>query len=164
MNTSRLMLREFRDDDLNELEQILSDPLVMEFSSKGPLTRKEASKFIDWCKKSYEKYGYGQWAVLDKNTESLIGLCGLSKTEINGNTEIEIGYRFAQSSWGKGFATEAGEEVLRLGIEKHKLNSIIAIVSIDNHASTRVAEKLGFIDYSVGVYSGFDVRIYRKSG
>ncbi|MCU7817215.1 MAG: GNAT family N-acetyltransferase [Candidatus Thiodiazotropha sp. (ex Rostrolucina anterorostrata)] len=78
METPRLTLREFRPDDLDELEIILSDSLVMEFSSKGPLSRKDTSNFINWCIESYENNGYGQWAVIDRETESLIGLCALT--------------------------------------------------------------------------------------
>ena len=163
MLTSKLILREFAPKDVDQLAKILSDPLVMKFSSKGPLSKEETVKFIRWCRESYEEHGYGQWAVIDRETELLIGLCGLSQTEINGVNEIEIGYRLAQKSWGKGLASEAGTEALRLGFEKHQLNSIVAIVSLKHGASIRVAEKIGFTDYSVDQYRGWDVRIYRKN-
>ncbi|MEA2080437.1 MAG: GNAT family N-acetyltransferase, partial [Pseudomonadota bacterium] len=113
-------------------------------------SKEDTSNFISWCRKSYEEHGYGQWAVVDRETGSLIGLCGLSQTEINGVNEVELGYRLAQKQWGKGLATEAGTEALRLGFEKHQLNSIIAIVSLEHSASIRVAETIGFNDYSVG--------------
>ncbi|MCF6282706.1 MAG: GNAT family N-acetyltransferase [Candidatus Polarisedimenticolaceae bacterium] len=163
MQTPRLILRNFRADDVDDLATILSDPLVMKFSSKGPLSKEETLSFINWCIGSYEKYGYGSWAVVDRETNVLIGLCGLSHTEIDGEDEVQIGYRLSQCTWGKGLATEAGREVLRLGFEKHKLSSIISIVSLEHNASIGVSEKIGFSDYSVDCYCGWDVRIYRKN-
>ncbi len=163
MQTPRLTLRKFRPEDIDELAKILNDPVVMKFSSKGQMSWQDTSEFIDWCIESYENNGYGQWAVLDRETECLIGFCGLSQIEINGKNEIQIGYRLSKQSWGKGLATEAGSEVLRLGFEEYKIKSIISVVSLEHGASINVTKKLGFSDYTLGRYSGWDVRIYRKN-
>ncbi len=163
MQTPRLILREFKTEDVDALAEILSDPEVMKFSSKGPFSKEDTSNFIAWSMESYKNCGYGQWAVIERKTGALIGLCGLSHTDMNGQPEVEIGYRIAQDRWGKGLASEAAAEVLRLGFEKHRLASIIAIVSTEHAASIRVAEKIGFSDYLLGQYKGWDVRIYRKN-
>jgi RimJ/RimL family protein N-acetyltransferase len=162
MQTSRLTLRKFNTEDVDELAEILSDPQVMKFSSKGPFSKEDTSNFIAWSIESYDKNGYGQWAVIERETGALIGLCGLSETDVNDESEVEIGYRIAQDRWGNGFASEAAAAALHLGFEKYRLASIIAIVSTEHAASIRVAEKIGFSDYSLDQYKGWDVRIYRK--
>ncbi len=163
MQTPRLTLRKFKTGDLDELAEILSDPQVMKFSSKGPLSKEDTSNFIACSIESYHNNSYGQWAVIERETGSLIGLCGLSKTDVNGEPEVEIGYRLAQDRWGDGLASEVAAEVLRLGFEKHRLASIIAIVSTEHAASIRVAEKIGFSDYLLDQYKGWRVRVYRKN-
>lgn len=75
---------------------ILSDPDVMEYSSKGPLSEAQTAEFIDWCIHSYDGLGYGQWAVIEKPSGRLIGYCGLSRTTVDGCDEVEIGYRLAK--------------------------------------------------------------------
>ncbi len=163
MQTPRLTLRAFTTEDVDALAEILSDPRVMEFSSKGPLSKEQTSGFIEWSIESCNDNGYGQWAVIERHTGVLIGLCGLSETEVDGEKEVEIGYRLACHTWGRGLASEAAAEALRAGFEKHQLESIIAIVATEHAASIRVAEKIGFSAYSLDRYKEWDVRVFRMS-
>ena len=66
METPRTLIREFEKSDERDLARILSDPHVMEFSSKGPLTGEATRQFIAWCIDSYREQGYGQWALMEK--------------------------------------------------------------------------------------------------
>ncbi|WP_409526050.1 GNAT family N-acetyltransferase [Nitrincola sp. MINF-07-Sa-05] len=159
--TARVQVREFTVSDAATLSEILSDPLVMKFSSKGPLSERETLEFIEWCISSYQEHGFGQWAVIEKKSGALIGCCGLSQTAIDGVEEVEIGYRLLQNRWGLGFATEVASEVLDYGFDSCNIKSIVGIVSPRHTASIQVLEKIGFRSFFETLYSGWDVRVYR---
>jgi RimJ/RimL family protein N-acetyltransferase len=161
--TARLRLREFELHDVRALKKILSAPNVMEFSSKGPLSEADTLGFIDWCIKSYQEYGYGQWAVIEKGSGKLIGCCGLSHATVDEVDEVEIGYRLDKEHWGKGLATEAAGGVLAHGFDALMLESIAGIVAPRHSRSIRVLEKIGFRTFSETRYCGWDVRVYRLS-
>lgn len=96
--TPRLLLRKFSLDDVGALAEILGDPKVMEFSTKGPCTEDDTRQFIDWCLDSYRDHGFGQWAIVDRLSGTIIGFCGLSHVELDGAQKVEIGYRRAASA------------------------------------------------------------------
>lgn len=159
--TNRLEIRKFESSDVKTLMPILSDPDVMEYSSKGPLSEAQTAEFIDWCTHSYDELGYGQWAVIEKPSGRLIGYCGLSRTTVDGCDEVEIGYRLAKDRWGIGLATEAAREALGYGFEACNLKSVVAIVAQNHAASIHILEKLGFSNFIETRYAGWDVRLYR---
>ncbi|GAA3957126.1 GNAT family N-acetyltransferase [Allohahella marinimesophila] len=160
--TDRLLIREFVFDDAERLAPILGDPAVMEYSINGPLSAEATTRFINACTESYSQHGFGQWALVDLDTQALIGFCGLSCVTINQRQDVEIGYRLARSVWGRGLASEAASEVLTYGFGKKALSSIIAIIAPAHTASIRVAEKAGFSDFETTRYRGWDVRMYRQ--
>ncbi|MGF1547560.1 MAG: GNAT family N-acetyltransferase [Thiotrichales bacterium] len=158
-----MQIREFDSDDVLPLSAILSDPAVMEFSSKGPLTEADTRKFIEWCRCSYCDHGYGQWAVIAKASGRLIGYCGLSHAAVEGADEVEIGYRLARDQWGKGLASEAARGVLAQGFDRSDIDSIVGIVASHHHASIRVLERVGFRSFFETRYCDWEVRVYRMS-
>ncbi|MES9898721.1 MAG: GNAT family N-acetyltransferase [Sedimenticola sp.] len=158
-----MQIREFESHDIQALCKILSSPGVMEFSSKGSLTEADTKNFIGWCINSYRENGYGQWAVIAKESGRLIGCCGLSYATVDESDEVEIGYRLAQEQWGKGLASESANSVLAHGFESCDIESIVGIVSPRHSASIRVLEKVGFRTFSETRYCDWDVRIYRMS-
>lgn len=161
--TARLLLREFESVDTPVLSKILGDPAVMEFSSKGAMTEADTVGFIEWCTASYQEHGYGQWALIEKRSEMLIGFCGLSHATVDEVDEVEVAYRLARNRWGNGFASEAASMVLDYGFSVCNLKSIVGIVSPRHEASIRVLEKSGFQSFSEALYRGWDVRVYRES-
>lgn len=163
VETARLLIREFESVDTPALSKILGDSAVMEFSSKGALTEADTVRFIEWCSGSYQEHGYGQWALIEKKSEVLIGFCGLSRATVDGVDEVEVAYRLAQDQWGNGFASEAANIVLDHGFSACNIKSIVGIVSPRHEASIRVLEKSGFQSFSETLYSGWDVRVYRLS-
>lgn len=160
--TPRLLLREFSSEDVGALAEVLGDPKVMEFSSNGPCTEDGTRQFIDWCLDSYRNHGFGQWAIVDRLSRAVIGFCGLSRVELDGAQEIEIGYRLAPGMWGQGLASEAAEAALEYGFSRCRIDSIIAIIATRHVASACVAEKVGFSIDTHSTYRGWDVCIYRK--
>lgn len=91
LETKRLILRQYEDEDIIPLHCIFSDPETMKFYP-SPFSIQQTQ---DWVKRNQDRYrndGYGLWAVCLKETNEFIGDCGLVKQKINGNIEVEIGY------------------------------------------------------------------------
>ena len=127
------------------------------------MDRALSADFIEWCENSYARNGFGPWAVIANETKSLIGLCGLSLTVVDGIESVQLGYRLARSCWRQGLATEAAGASLEYGFDTLGLDSIHAIVSPRHHASLRVLEKIGFRDYVVTTYQDWSVRVYHRN-
>ena len=152
LETKRLLLRQFRPEDAADNYRIYSDPQTMEFMGKPPESigfereqiRKHAANY-------YEKFGFGLWAVVLKEKDQLIGRCGLLRQEIENATEVEVSYLPDRNFWGRGLATEAAREVVKLGFERYEFPRIIALIMPENTASVRVAEKVG-MKYERDVY------------
>lgn len=161
--SARVQIRELAASDVPALRAILGDPSVMEFSSKGALADSDTRRFIEWCIRSYQEHGYGQWGLIEKQSGVLIGCCGLSHATVDGVDEVEIGYRLARKQWGKGVASEAANKVLGHGFSICNINSIVGIVSPRHKGSIRVLEKVGFQSFCETCYSGWNVRVYRMS-
>jgi len=143
IETERMYLREFVDEDLNKLSEIYADEEVMKYIGKGGRLDSEQSKKIieAWTKKYYKQYGFGIWAVIDKESNSLIGHCGFNV--LKDGSEIEIAYLLEKKYWGKGFATEISKATLLYGFEKLKLKRIVALAYPENIQSVNVINKLG---------------------
>jgi len=142
--TSRLILRQFNESDVEPLFNLLGDPEVMRFSVKGPLTRQDIlTKYLSSCVKRYSRDGLGQWAVVLKSTGKCIGECGICVQEVEGKREFEISYRICRDLWGLGLATEAAQACCEYGFKKAGLQRLISIIESENVASIRVAVKMG---------------------
>jgi RimJ/RimL family protein N-acetyltransferase len=76
--SARVQIRELATSDVSALSEILGDPSVMEFSSKGALAESDTLRFIEWCIRSYQEHGYGQWGLIEKKSGVLTGCCGLT--------------------------------------------------------------------------------------
>ena len=142
IETARLKLRRFTPNDLNDLYEIRADPDVMRYIGSGkPESIEQVQTAFNKLLAHWEQHGFGRWAVLDKESEKLIGWCGLAYLE---NTEdVEIGYGIAKSYWGKGLTSEAAAAVLKWGFEELGLDHIVAVAWPDNVASRRVMDRLG---------------------
>jgi GNAT acetyltransferase-like protein len=98
------------------------------------------------------------WAVVSKATGQVIGNCGLKYLEAG--RDVEVGYHFASSAWGKGYATEAARACVRYGFERLGLHRIVAVVLPTNMGSRRVLEKSGLTYQGMGHYYGKDLMCY----
>lgn len=164
LETDRLIIREFKDEDLDELAPILADPKVMEYSLSGPLSRDDAQTYLQQrILDHYENWGYGFWAIISKNTNKIIGFAGPVQQKVDIEECIEIGYRIASPEWGKGYASEAMEAIRDYTFFHLDLDKIIAIIEPNNVRSVRVAEKAGFKLSRTTIFHGFNVGIYEIS-
>lgn len=141
--TERLIIREFQVSDIEALAQILAKPEVMQFSPSGILSYKQTAVKVQSFLDSYQKQGYGKWAVIYRESGRLIGYCGIAVEEIEGKLENELGYRIDSEFWGQGLATEAAKACLKYGFDKFNFDYVLGIVEPENQTSIKVLEKIG---------------------
>jgi len=144
VETDRLVIRPLRLSDAEAMNCIFGDAEVMRFGD-GVETAEWVQDWLRWCLENYrQKQEIGLWAVVEKNSEAVIGYCGLFYfPDVCGQPETEIGYRLARPYWGYGYATEAASGVLNYAFKTLHLSRLIAIIDPANIRSIRVAEKLG---------------------
>jgi RimJ/RimL family protein N-acetyltransferase len=159
--TERMLIRPLCMADLPELTSILRDPDVMRYSVRGVCDDVATRKFIEWCISCYISHGVGPWALIDKESSSLIGFCGVGPEIIGDVEEINLGYRLARRYLGAGLATESARAILDYAFTKKDLESVVVIIETEHIASMRVAEKVGFYDYKNIKFHEKSVRLYR---
>ncbi len=144
LTTERLSLRHFHLLDAEAMMPVFGDPEVMRFGD-GVKTPEWVREWTLTClERYYQRWGFGPYAVVEKQSQELIGYCGLFYfPDVGGKPEVEIGYRLRRSAWGKGFATEAACAVRDFAFNSLGMQRLIALIDPDNIASIRVAEKLG---------------------
>ena len=164
LETPRLILRDFQQKDLYQLASILANSRVMEFSTTGALSIPQTQAKVDSFITSYKELGFGKWAVIFKESNTLIGYCGIAVEQIDNVDEREIGYRLDPEFWGKGLATEAASIVIRYGLEQLRFPYILGIVERENVASVRVIEKLGMKYKRETLFHGVKMDVYQVGG
>lgn len=138
LKTQRLLLRQWKESDLNAFASLNSDPRVMEYFP-STLTQEESDQLADRIQKELSEKPYGLWAVELDGT--FIGIVGLH--EIGFMPGIEIGWRLAYSAWGQGYAQEAARKVINYAFNTLKLDEIASFTSIHNHRSIKLMQRLG---------------------
>ncbi len=144
VETDRLILRRFHLLDTQAMHRVFGDPDVMRYGD-GIQTEAWVRDWLRQCLEThYPQWGFGPWAVVDKQRREALGYCGLFYfPDVCGQPEIEIGYRLARAFWGRGYATEAVLAVRDYGFDTLCLPRLIAMIDPHNTASIRVAEKAG---------------------
>ena len=142
--TERLFLRHFHILDAEAMQRVFGDPEVMRFGD-GAQTKEWVDAWLRTClERYYRTWGFGPYAVVEKHSQDLIGYCGLFYfPDINGQPEVEIGYRLVRSAWGRGYATESASAIRNYAFTTLGIKRLIAIIDPSNAASIRVAEKIG---------------------
>lgn len=157
VETERLILRQFEATDAAAMHCVFGDPDVMRF---GPGTRDAQWVAIwiqDLVEKVYPTRGCGPWAVVKKGQSEVIGYCGLFYfDDLDGQPEIEMGYRLARLHWGCGYATEAVCAVRDYAFSKLDIVRLVALIDPQNVASIRVAEKAGMCYEKDVMLEGYD--------
>ena len=146
IETERLLMRGWRDGDLEPYARMCADPEVMRFIGHGSaLTREGSREQISRFLRHWEERGFGLWALEEKTGGTFVGFAGLAHQEdwAEGGHKTEVGWRLDRAFWGRGLATEAAKASVAYGLEKVGLERIISIIQPENTASRRVAEKAG---------------------
>lgn len=148
LETKRLILRKFVEEDDERLFLLDSDPEVMKYIGISPLTKiEESTAVVKMIMQQYHDNGVGRLAVIEKESGLLIGWSGLKlhTAEINGHRNFcDLGYRFLPETWGKGYASESAKASLDFGFNELKANEIFAHAHSGNTASNKILTKLGF--------------------
>lgn len=146
LETERLLLRTWSLDDAEDGYRIWRDAEVMRYIGTGQPNADvdETRRWLSRMIAHQEKHGFCFWAVVEKESNQLIGSCGMAY-QLDGGLPIEFGYTLARAFWGRGLATEAASAALGYIFEKIDLPEIAASVDSRNVASIRVLEKVGFV-------------------
>jgi RimJ/RimL family protein N-acetyltransferase len=141
LETERLILRMWRDDDFEHYAKICADPEVMRFLGGKAFDRTEAWRHMALMIGHWRLRGYGPWAVEEKSSGRFAGRLGFFNPE--GWPGFEIGWTLGREFWGRGFATEGARRALAYAFTELDKDHVISCIHPDNAPSIRVAERLG---------------------
>ncbi|HEX8186654.1 MAG TPA: GNAT family N-acetyltransferase [Blastocatellia bacterium] len=141
LETERLILRMWRNEDFEAYARICADPEVMRFLGGKPFTRLEAWRHMAFLVGHWHLRGHGHWAVEEKASGELIGRIGLLNPE--GWPGFEIGWTLGRAHWGRGYAIEGARRALEYAFTELDQEHVISLIHPDNRASISVAERLG---------------------
>ena len=144
LSTPRLLLRQWRDEDLTPFAALNADPEVMRYFA-SPLTRTQSDQFAASVYATIDRQGWGLWAVEIKAGAPFIGFVGLSRPGFKAHftPTVEVGWRLHQAHWGHGYATEAARAALTFAFERLMLAEVVSFTATVNEPSWRVMQRLG---------------------
>ena len=160
LETERLLLREYVEEDAESFYRLNSDPEVIRYTGDDHLISIEQARTIlrEYPIADYGRYGFGRLACVLHGTNEVIGFAGLKY--LPERDEVDLGYRFLRRHWGRGLATEACQAVVAYGFDVLRLAEIAALVQTGNIASMRVLEKCGLTFSGMTEYGGRTVARY----
>lgn len=144
IETERLVLREWRDEDLHPFARMNGDPLVMEYLPRV-LDEKATARHMKEFQKHFKKHGYGLYAVEIRDSGEFAGFVGLNTVSFKAafTPATEVAWRLDYEYWGKGYGSEAAMAVIQHAFDKLALKELVAFTVHDNDRSTHLMEKIG---------------------
>ena len=144
LETERLLLRSFRDDDLQGLAALCADPVVMRHFPET-LDHAASERLAGRIKAHFDRHRFGPWSVEIKDTRRYAGFVGLMVPtfETHFTPCVEVGWRLARKYWGRGYATEAARAALTFGFDTVGCAEIVSMTVPDNRRSRAVMARLG---------------------
>jgi ribosomal-protein-alanine N-acetyltransferase len=147
LRTERLLLRRWREQDLEPFAALNGDPQVMEHFP-AMLSRAQSDELVARIERSFEVDGYGVWAVEVPGSLPFAGFVGLIAQRdptYPFAPAVEVGWRLAREAWGRGIATEAARASLEFGFGQLGLREIVSFTTAGNERSRAVMERLGMV-------------------
>jgi [ribosomal protein S5]-alanine N-acetyltransferase len=141
IETGRLMIRAFEPGDVDSMSQIYGDPEVMRHVCLGVLDRAATEALLEQYRHAQDRDGFSTWAVVEKNSEAIVGDVGFGLFAPTG--EPELGYTMAAGVWGQGYGFEAARACIDAAFTHLPHRRLVAKVEPDNEHSLRLAERLG---------------------
>lgn len=165
LETPRLILRRWREEDVAPMAAVNGDPEVMRWIRDGSVRDEQQTRgAVQAWESEWESRGFGLFAVEIRATGELAGFTGLSVPEFLPEVlpAVEVGWRLGRSHWGQGLATEAAAAAVRFGFEDRGLERIVSIAQVGNGASERIMTKLGMrpVRETVNPTCGRRVRVF----
>ena len=165
LETQRLLLRPFTVDDAEFILTLLNEPSFLRYiGDKHVRNLDDARQYLlNGPIASYERHGFGLCLVELRETNTPIGMCGLLKREEL--PDPDIGFAFVPAFWKQGFGLEASTAVLNDARERLKVERLLAITSLDNDASIKLLERLGFTFEKIITLSssGEQVKLFKRA-
>jgi len=161
IETDRLLLRPLHEADRQAMVDIHTDPRTNRFNPDPPDVPRASAMFSEWLV-HWAEHGFGYPAVTERGGTEVIGRCGGRRRDFHGEKVLNLGYRVRPAAGGKGYAVEAGLAILEWGARELPSVPVLASVSTANKPSLRVAERLGFTEYTEEMYDGAFARHYRR--
>ncbi len=143
----RLVLTPVGLDDVDDLVVLYSDPQVAFWT--GPWTTAAVQAWAANMAARWSADGVGKWMARDRADGSLIGRGGLTRTELSGETVLELGWVVRDRCTGRGYATELGRAAVLWAAKQHPRLPVVAFTEVHNRASRAVMERLGMRPSSV---------------
>lgn len=142
LETPRLLLREMTTSDLTAICRVLQDEKTM-YAYEHAFSDEEAQAWLNNQLRRYREDGFGLWAVVLKERGEIIGQCGITLQDVNGEWVPEVGYLFERAYWHQGFATEAAIACKEYAFSVLGLDNVYTIIRDNNIASQNVAKRNG---------------------
>lgn len=158
--TARLRAERLTADHRDEVQRMHRDPAVMTHLG-GVRDDEQSAAYLARNLAHWATYGFGLWILRERDGGDPIGRAVLRHILINGSDEIEVGYGFYPSHWGRGLATEVTVALLALGRRHLQLTSIVAVTSPANLASQHVLRKAGLVHERDFVHEGLPSSLFR---
>ncbi len=164
LETERLVIRPYRDDDASPLHEVFGSPEVMKWTPSAPSkdvaeTAQRLARTMAFTAR--QPPGMGLWALELKSTSGFLGQVGLFPVEGKG-PEVEVAYELAPRVWGHGYATEAARALVDYGFAELRLRRIVALILPDNARSRNVASKCGLTLEGPARFYGLDLVVYAR--
>lgn len=162
LETERLYLRRINQKDFTSLCKIMQDEETM-YAYEGAFSDGEVQEWLDRQISRYKKWGFGLWAMVLKETDEMIGQCGLTMQPWKEEEVLEVGYLLQRIFWHKGYATEAARACKKYAFETLNADEVCSIIRDTNTASRKVAARNGMTvrDSWTKHYRGVDMPHYR---
>jgi RimJ/RimL family protein N-acetyltransferase len=159
LETARLRLRPHRIEDFEDLHGLTVAPAVRRFFTGEP-SREESYKRLLTTIANWHLFGYGTFAVIERESGDYIGNCGLFRLERDleppFDGEPEAGWIISEMHWGRGYASEAMTAALDWFDGATGIRKTVAMITPGNEASERVAERLGYKPVGLSRYKGVE--------
>ena len=159
LETNRLLMRPFKASDNEAMFAMDANPNVHKYLGNQPLTNiEQCDEYIKSIQNQYVDNGIGRYVVILKETKEIIGWAGLkfiTETENNHVNFYDIGYRFAETYWGKGYGYEAAKAWLDHAFQVMKVPEVFATAHVENRGSNKILQKIGLKQN--GQYLHYDI-------
>jgi len=142
LETQRLVLRDIEEDDAEALADLWTDPSVTMFMG-GPRDYDNMISVFEQDAAAHDLRVYDLWTLVEKSSERIIGHCGLTDKDVEGELEIELIVVLAHDAWGKGYGSEIASALLEYAFTTAGLERVIALIEPNNRASERMAKSIG---------------------
>lgn len=160
LETPRLILRPFQKEDVDLMAELFANPGFMRFSLGVYTKREQTVAFVEKVM-GWDRAGIpSQFAMIPRDTGTVVGYCGFFHHPEHGIDDVEIGYRLHPDYWNKGIASEAARAVREHGFRDLELPRVISLIHPENIPSRRVAEKNGMTIEKEITFRGFPTLVF----